>query len=192
MATPWGRIRQGYMAGKSYKELADKYHLQVKTIQNRASKEGWTKEKGKIAEEVGEKIHARVVRVRVAELEKLMDANGKMIDALVDLSTRIVERTQDKNFSDLFDKAGSMKNAECLAKAIAVAVQTQRDLYKLPTLDQDMRKKEEAQRKREAKAKLELEREKWEAEQKEKAKSAAVASGTVWQIQAPEGMVLDG
>ena len=47
----WGRIRQSYMAGKSYKELSEKYGISVKTIQNRASKEGWVKEKGKIKEE---------------------------------------------------------------------------------------------------------------------------------------------
>ena len=41
-------------------------------------------------------------------------------------------------------------------------------------------------------AKADLEREKWEAEKLEKAKSAEVASGTVWQVEAPEGMVLDG
>ena len=85
-----------------------------------------------------------------------------------------------------------MKNVESLAKAIQTAVQTQRDLYKLPTLDQDYRKKAEAQRKREAKEKMALEREKWQAEQTEKAKTAETASSTVWKVEAPEGMVLDG
>jgi len=185
MATPWGRIRQGYMAGKSYKELSEKYGVSVKTIQNRASNEGWTKEKGKIREEVGQKIHERVVRVRVQELEKLMDANGKLIDALVTLTDRAADEKQTNMM--MFDKAGSMKNVESLAKAIQVAVQTQRDLYKLPTLDQDMRKKAEAQRKREAKEKMQLEKEKWEAEQEEKAKAASTASGTVWNVIEPDG-----
>lgn len=187
----WGRVRQGYMAGKSYQELSERYSVSVKTIQNRASKEGWTKEKGKIKEEVGQKIHARVVRVRVAELEKLMDANGKLIDALVDLSTRVAEQAENGNFFDLFDKAGSMKNTECLAKAIQTAVQTQRDLYKLPTLDQDFRKKAEAQRKREAKEKLAIEREKLEME-KNKAQGDTEAETEVWKIIAPEGDVIDG
>lgn len=188
----WGRVRQGYMAGKSYQELSEQHGVSVKTIQNRASKEGWTKEKGKIKEEVGQKIHARVVRVRVAELEKLMDANGKLIDALVDLSTRVAEQAENGKFFDLFDKAGSMKNTECLAKAIQTAVQTQRDLYKLPTLDQDFRKKQEAARKKETKEKLALEREKWEAEQAEKAKASEVISGTVWQLMEEDGVEADG
>lgn len=187
----WGRVRQGYMAGKSYQELSERYSVSVKTIQNRASKEGWTKEKGKIKEEVGQKIHARVVRVRVAELEKLMDANGKLIDALVDLSTRVAEQAENGKFFDLFDKAGSMKNTECLAKAIQTAVQTQRDLYKLPTLDQDFRKKQEAARKKETKEKLAIEREKLEME-KNKAQGDTEEETEVWKIIAPEGDVIDG
>lgn len=183
----WGRIRQSYMAGKSYKELSEKYGVTVKTIQNRASKEGWTKEKGKIAEEVGQKIHERVVRVRVSELEKLMDANGKLIDTLVELTTQ----AQGHETALMFDKAGTMKNVECLAKAIAVAVQTQRDLYKLPTLDQDFRKKAEAQRKREVKAKLEIDREKLELE-KQRAKEGSEEDQVVWELVTPEGTELDG
>ena len=185
----WGRIRQSYMAGKSYKELSEKYGVSVKTIQNRASKEGWVKEKGKIKEEVGQKIHARVVRVRVAELEKLMDANGKLIDTLVTLS----ERAADDRMTNamMFDKAGSMKNVESLAKAIQVAVQTQRDLYKLPTLDQDFRKKQESQRKKEAKEKMALEREKWEAE-KLRAQNEAEGEQETWELEAPEGEEMDG
>lgn len=186
----WGRVRQGFMAGKDYQELSARYGVSVKTIQNRASKEGWTKEKGKIKEEVGEKIHARVVRVRVAELEKLMDANGSLIDALVDLSTKIAEKAAGGNFMDLFDRAGSMKNTESLAKAIQTAVQTQRDLYKLPTLDQDFRKKQEAQRKKEAKEKMALDREKWEAEKK--AAQIQAEGGTTWIVETPEGEELDG
>lgn len=189
MAAQWGRIRQSYMAGKSYKELSEKYGVSVKTIQNRASKEGWIKEKGKIKEEVEQKIHARVVRVRVEELEKLIDANGKLIDTLVDLTTKAQDFKQQNAM--MFDKAGTMKNVECLAKAIQTAVQTQRDLFKLPTLDQDMRKKEAAQRKREVKTRLELEREKLELD-KLKAKDSQGMDTEVWTIMAPEEEEIDG
>ena len=185
----WGRIRQSYMAGKSYKELSEHYGVSVKTIQNRASKEGWVKDKGKIKEEVGKKIVERVVRVRVAELEKLMDANGKLIDTLVTLTDRAADDKQTNAM--MFDKAGSMKNVEALAKAIHTAVQTQRDLYKLPTLDQDYRKKAEAQRKREAKAKLDIEREKL-AMEKQKAQSGMGIEAEVWQVTGPDGDEIDG
>ena len=128
--------------------------------------------------------------MRVQELEKLMDANGKLIDTLVDLATKAQDSNQQNAM--MFDKAGSMKNVECLAKAIQTAVQTQRDLFKLPTLDQDLKKKAEAQRKREMKARLEMEREKWEAEKAEKANAAAETSGTVWNVIEPEGEDTDG
>ena len=187
MAAPWGRIRQSYMAGKSYKELSEHYGVSVKTIQNRASKEGWTAEKGKIREEVGQKIHERVVRVRVAELEKLMDANGMLIDALLEMADVL----KKKPIANMFDKAGTMKNAESFAKAIQTAVQTQRDLYKLPTLDQDFRKKAEAQRKRETKAKLELDREKLEME-KAKIRDGQAVGSDIWQLREPEEVEMDG
>ena len=184
----WGRIRQSYMSGKSYKELSEHYGVSVKTIQNRASKEGWVKDKGKIKEEVGKKIVERAVRVRVEELSKLMDANGLLIDTLVDVTTKM----QGKNLLQMaFDKAGSMKNVECLAKAIQTAVQTQRDLYKLPTLDQDYRKKAEAQRKKEAKEKMALEREKLEFD-RQKAQTGQGMDAEVWQIEVPEGEEIDG
>ena len=185
----WGRVRQSFMAGKSYKEISEKYGVSVKTIQNRASKEGWVKEKGKIKEEVGQKIHERVVRVRVRELEKLMDANGMLIDTLVTLTERAADAEQTNKM--MFDKAGSMKNVESLAKAIQVAVQTQRDLYKLPTLDQDFRKKAEAQRKKEAKAKMEIEREKLEME-KQKAKDGQGIDTEVWKLTEPDEEEMDG
>ena len=183
----WGRVRQGFMAGKSYAELARQHGISVKTIQNRASKEGWVKEKGKIKEEVGEKIHARIVRVRVQELEKLMDANGKLIDALVDMAEVIQEQPKQ----NMFDKVGSLKNAEAFAKAIQIAVQTQRDLFKLPTLDQDFRKKQEAARKRETKEKLAIEREKLEMEKKKVAAGSSM-DAEIWQLNEPEGEELDG
>ena len=149
----WGRVRQRYMAGKSYQELSEQHG--------------------------------------VAELEKLMDANGKLIDALVDLSTRVAEQAESGKFFDLFDKAGSMKNTECLAKAIQTAVQTQRDLYKLPTLDQDFRKKAEAARKKEAKEKIALEREKLDME-KAKVIAGTTMDAEIWQLQEPEGEEMDG
>ena len=185
----WGRIRQSYMSGKSYKELSEQYGVSVKTIQNHASKEGWTKEKGKIREEVGQKIHERAVRVRVRELEKLMDANGNLIDTLVDVTTKM---QGDKLLQMVFDRTGSMKNMESLAKAIQTAVQTQRDLYKLPTLDQEYRKKEAAQRKRENKAKLEIEREKLEIDRQKAAGDDKENEQEIWQVVSPDGTVVDG
>ena len=181
---PWAKIRTEWLkGGTTYAKLAQKYGLSVKTIQNRAYKEGWGKEKGKIREEIREKTRARIVRVREEQLIKLAEAYGKLIDALLDLTEQAAA-----NPNKLLTDAGlTLRNAESLSKAIQLATMTQRDIYRMPSMDQELRKKAEAARKKEAKEKLALEREKWEAEQLEKAKAAETASGTVWEVIEPDG-----
>lgn len=188
MATPWGRVKQSFLAGATYKQLSEKYGITVRTIQNKASKEGWVKEKVKIREEVAEKTRARVVRAKIEQLEKLIQANEKVIDGLLAIAESISEEPAQK----LYDKVGSLKNAESFAKAIQVAVATQRDLYRLPTLEQEQHRKEWLQQKRDNKAKMALEKEKWEKEKEQMEKNAEIASETVWKVEAPEGVVLDG
>lgn len=189
MAAPWTRIRTEWLkGGTTYAKLAKKYGIAEKTIRNRAYKEGWKKEKGQIEDEVRTKTRARIVCVREEQLVKLAEANGKLIDALVEMAMQAA----DKPAVTLFDAGKTLRNAESLSKAIQLAAMTQRDLYRLPSMDQELRKKQEAARKKEAKEKLALEREKWEAEQREKAKAAEVASGTVWEVIEPDGEDTDG
>ena len=184
MATPWSKIKAEWLrGGTSYKKLAEKYHVSEKTIQNRSSNEGWRKDKGRIAEEVGKKLCARIVRVREEQLEKLARANEDLIDALVAIATGVKNGPVEM----LTDRTGTLRNAESLTKAIQTAIQNQRDLFRLPSMDQQLKKAEFAQRKKEAKEKLALEKAKWEAEQREKAKAAEAASQTVWEVIEPEG-----
>ena len=133
MAVQWWRIKKAYLAGgMTYKQLSEKYHVPVKTIQNRASNEGWTKEKGIIREEVGKELRARVVRERVNYLEKLMTANDALIDGLLKMAVQAGEEPM-KLFKD---KTGSIKGVESLTRAINTAVLTQRDLRGLKNIDQ--------------------------------------------------------
>lgn len=190
MAADWRKIKTEWLkGGKTYAELARKYGIAEKTIRNRAYKEGWKNLKGQVKDKVEAELCARVARARVSELEKLIEANDRMIDVTLSLVTQIAE-AEEHNYM-LTDANGSLKNVTELSKSIQILVANQRDLLKLPTLDQDMAKKNEAQRKREAKAKLELEREKWETEKAEKAKAQSVRQGTVWKIEAPEGEPID-
>ena len=166
MAAPWDKIKMAWLnGGVTYKQLAEKYHLSVKTIQNRASNEGWGKEKKTIREETGKQLRARVTRAKVNHLEKLIQANAQLIDGLL----KITETISEEPVKNLFDKAGMLKNAESMAKAIQTAVETQRDLYRLPNMDQAFAKK------------------KWSAEQKAKKAEQAISAGTVWKIDQPEG-----
>ena len=133
MKTPWAKIRAEWLKGGiTQKQLAEKYKLSVKTIQNRAYKEGWKNQKRKIREKTEQEISARVVRARVTHLEKLIDANEKLLDGLVQMA----ELISSKPNVTLFDANGTLRNAESFAKALQTATATQRDLYRIPNIDQ--------------------------------------------------------
>ena len=188
MAVQWWRIKAAYLKGDvTYRELAEKYKLSERTIRSRASKEAWGKERDKVRTEVSQAIHASAVRAREEQLMKLIEANDLMIEALLDMAGKVKEKPML-----LFDEKCTLKNAESMAKAIQTAAQTQRDLHKLPTLDQDMRKKEEAQRKREAKAKTDLDREKWAMAKSEKENEAGLDGGVNWKIELPDELQAEG
>ena len=189
MAIQWGRIKTAYLKGDcTYKDLAKRYKVSERTIRNHASKEGWVKERDNLKTEVGQAIHARAKESRIENLEKLMKANNMVIDGLLALAQKIQTESADGKYSRLFvDDKGGLKNAESITKAIQTATATQRDLYKLPTLDQDMQKKAEAQRKREAKARLDLDKEKFELDKQRKTQDDSSAGGQIWEIVVPEG-----
>ena len=188
MAIQWGRIKTAYLKGDcSYADLAKRYKVSERTIRTRASKEGWKKERDNLKSEVGQAIHARAKKARVEQLEKLIEANDLIIDGLLALARTIKDESGDGKYSRLFlDDKGGLKNAESITKAVQTATATQRDLYKLPTLDQDMQKKAEAQRKREAKARMDLDKEKFEFDKSKKTDDGKVG-GQMWEIVVPEG-----
>ena len=165
MATPWSKIRAEWLKGGiTQAQLAKKYGLSVKTIQNRAYKEGWKNEKGKIREKVEEKTRDRVVRARVNHLEKLIEANEALLDGLTELTDMI-----RKNPFQMFNDAnGTLRNAESVARAIQTATLTQRDLYGLKNIDQKLAQK------------------KFAAEQKRLQAEAKELSGTVIRIESDE------
>ena len=133
MAAPWNKIRAEWLKGGiTQKALAEKYGLSEKTIRNRAYKEGWKKQKGQIQDKVEEETRGRIVRARVNHLEKLIEANEALLDGLLAMAGEIKEHPT----SNLFDKTRSLRNAESFAKALQTAAMTQRDLYRIPNIDQ--------------------------------------------------------
>lgn len=193
MATQWWRIKAAYLKGDmSLSALAKKYHVGVSTIKKHASNEGWKNERDQIETEASQAVRARAREEREQQLQLLMTAQNDAMEALVKMAALAKENPQKY----LIDDKGTMRNAESLTKSIQTAVMTQRDLHKLPTLDQDMQRKAEAQRKREAKEKANLDREKFELTKREKKESAA-AGNVTWQINLPkellqQGVELDG
>ena len=104
-AIPWPKIKAEWLKGDiTQRDLAQKYGVKLKTIQNRASNEGWKKEKGKIREKTEELLRDRVTRARVNRLEKLIAANEALLDGLVELAEQVKE-----NPKLLIDKTGSIR-----------------------------------------------------------------------------------
>lgn len=133
MSIPWNKIRAEWVKGGiTQKQLAEKYGVSVKTIQKHASNEGWKKTKRKIGEKVEDQLCARVTQARVTHLEKLIQANEDLLDGLVELAALVKAKPQVL----LFDANGTIRNAESFAKALQTATATQRDLYRLPNIDQ--------------------------------------------------------
>ena len=132
MAAPWSKIRAEWLKGGiTQKELAKKYGLSEKTISNRASKEGWKNEKGRIREKTEEELRGRIVRARVNHLERLIAANERIIIGLEKLAGMIEEKPEL-----FFDKTKGLRNAESVTRALQTATMTQRDLYRIPNIDQ--------------------------------------------------------
>lgn len=160
MAIPWDKIRAEWLKGGiTQEELAKKYNIKLKTLQNRSSNEGWKKSKGKIREKTEELLQARVSRARANRLEKLITAQEDTLDALVALSEKVKE---DPLL--FFDEKGGLRNAESLTRAIQTATLTQRDLYSLKNIDQKFMQKKW---KEEQKLQLQLQQMKQKDEQEQ-------------------------
>lgn len=151
MAIPWDKIRTEWLKGGiTQKELAEKYKVSLKTIQNRASNEGWGKKKGKIREQTEQQINTRIARARANHLEKLINIQEDVLESLAKLAEDV-----KKNPKMLISEKGEMRNAESLTRAIQTATMTQRDLYGLRNIDQKFaakKWKEEQKLQRELKA----------------------------------------
>ena len=188
MATQWWRIKAAYLKGDmSLSQLAKKYHVGLSTLKTHASNEGWKKERDQINTEASQAVRARAREEKERQLLQLITAQNDTMEALMQLAAK-AKKDPEKY---LIDEKGTMRNAESLTKAIQTAAMTQRDLHKLPTLDQDMARKAEAQRKREAKEKANLDREKFEFA-KQKDEQAAAAGNVTWQINLPKELIEQG
>lgn len=170
MAIPWTKIRNEWVKGGiTQAQLAEKYGCSVKSIQSRAYKEGWSKQKRDIAVKTQEAVTERVARARVNHLEKLIAANEALLDGLMQLT----EEIRKNPTSMLMDKSGSLRSAESMARAINAATLTQRDLYKIPNIDQRFAEK------------------KWKRELKDKIRESSEAGSTVWNVRVEDGVPVD-
>lgn len=85
----WGKIKRDYIAGKgSYRELAAKYNVPMKTLSTHARNEGWPQ----LRKQASDKAATKTV-------ETVADANGRvqtrMQDAAVELIGKVTDGIKD-------------------------------------------------------------------------------------------------
>lgn len=70
----WDRIKAEYLAGgTSYRQLAEKYGVVLKTLERRAKSEGWADECRQVVREVSAEIHRRAVASRIMSAQEVLE-----------------------------------------------------------------------------------------------------------------------
>ena len=87
MAVDWLKIRNDYInGGGSYRKLAEKYGVPLRTIALRGKEENWTelrkKQQNKVATKLQQKTAAVIVKKEVKRMERLLSISDKMIDKI--------------------------------------------------------------------------------------------------------------
>ncbi|MBQ8360006.1 MAG: hypothetical protein IJX37_08925 [Oscillospiraceae bacterium] len=87
MAVDWLKIRNDYInGGGSYRKLAEKYGVPLRTIALRGKEENWTalreKQQNKVATKLQQKTAEAIVQKEVKRVERLLSISDKMIDKI--------------------------------------------------------------------------------------------------------------
>lgn len=91
----WNKIRTEYITGNvSYRKLCEKYDIPFTTLQYRARKEGWTKDKRKHSDKIVTKMVDKV------EKEKI-DYRSTLYDLAYNVAQQLVDVTKDKTIEEL-------------------------------------------------------------------------------------------
>lgn len=76
----WQEIKAEYLRGVAPREIAQKYGIRVKGLHEKASKEGWTKEKESLAKNIQEKVQRTIE-------DKITSLTDKALVVLEDILT---------------------------------------------------------------------------------------------------------
>ena len=80
----WGAMRTEYIGGRtSYRKLAKKYSVSLKTLSDRASREGWVTERDKVRNEGASKAIQKTAKKIADNAVKLERARELAIDKLI-------------------------------------------------------------------------------------------------------------
>lgn len=83
----WQAIRAEYVAGgTSYRKLAEKYKISLKTIEYRAKKEEWSKQKRQLQDKIRAKTENDTIKKSVKKSVKINDVADRMLERLWDIA----------------------------------------------------------------------------------------------------------
>lgn len=83
----WNVIRAEYIEGGiSYRKLAEKYNIPFKTLEYRAKKEGWFKQRGQIQDKIRTKNDKNVVSKSTKKSVKINTVADNMLKRLLDIT----------------------------------------------------------------------------------------------------------
>lgn len=71
--TPWNKIKAEYLQGVTPKELAEKYKIDVKKVNDKASRDKWAKQKAEISIKTHENIQERIQSLTNLALDTLCE-----------------------------------------------------------------------------------------------------------------------
>lgn len=69
--TPWNKIKTDYLSGVPPRELAIKYKIKAKTIQDKAGHENWTTQKSSICKKIQENVTDRITKLTSLAFQNL-------------------------------------------------------------------------------------------------------------------------
>lgn len=73
---PWAKVKKDYLEGITTKDLAEKYKVKAKTIQDKAGHEKWTAEKSTIYKNIHENVKEKITSLTnkaLATLESIIE-----------------------------------------------------------------------------------------------------------------------
>ena len=134
----WEKIRLSYVRGrlKSYQAIAKKYKISLDTVEKRARREGWYKERREYLASVHQKAKARAKESDSRRLAALQDAGTKMCDQL-----EAIMQDAELELHSHVDSAGKTVRAEVindkklynLSRSIETMTRAMRNLYDIRT-----------------------------------------------------------
>lgn len=134
----WQAIRLAYVRGKlkSYRAIAEKYKISMDTIEKRARREGWYKERREYLASVHQKAKARAKESDSRRLAALQDAGTRMCDQL-----EAIMRNAEKELHTHVSMIGELVVGEAvndkklynLSRSIETMTRAMRNLYDIRT-----------------------------------------------------------